>query len=672
MSLKTVASSSGGGGGSGTVTTVSTGTGLTGGPITTSGTISLANTAVTAGTYGNSTYVSQITVDAQGRITAASNVAILSGGSGTVTNIATGTGLTGGPITTTGTVSLANTTVTSGSYGNAAAVATFTVNDQGQLTAAANSSIAIAASQITSGQLAIANGGTGTSSPSLVAGTNVTISGTWPNQTINSTGGGGGTYTRTSFTATAGQTSFSATYTVNYVQVYVNGVLLNAADYTATTGTTVVLAVAAAAGDIVEIIALNISFTSGVTVAGTPVSGQLAAWTSATSIQGISGYPTWQSVQTGNFTAVSGNAYPINTTSAAITVTLPASPSVGDIVQLTDYAGTWSVNNVVINKNGKNLNGSPSAVYLATNRESIILTYIDATQGWVISSGFNATTPIGVTYSASYLVVAGGGGGSGQASNGYGAGGGGAGGLLSGTSTLSAGTTYSITVGAGGAGGLNNGTLTSRGSSGSNSVAVLATTITAIGGGGAAPALVSSSPANSGGSGGGGTSNNAAGSGTAGQGSAGGAGSNTAPNYGGGGGGGASAVGTAGTSTVGGNGGAGSANSITGASVTYAGGGGGGTLTGGTRGTGGAGGGGNAGTVGGGNGTSGTANTGGGGGGASSNSTTGFLGGTGGSGVVILSVPTINYSGITTGSPTITTSGANTIMTFTTSGSYIA
>jgi hypothetical protein len=77
-----VAGGGGGGGGSGTVTQVDTGTGLTGGPITSSGTISLANTAVIAGAYGDASNVAQITIDAHGRITAAANVAITGGGGG--------------------------------------------------------------------------------------------------------------------------------------------------------------------------------------------------------------------------------------------------------------------------------------------------------------------------------------------------------------------------------------------------------------------------------------------------------------------------------------------------------------------------------------------------------------------------------------------------------------
>ena len=405
--------------------------------------------------------------------------------------------------------------------------------------------------------------------------------------------------------------------------------------------------------------------SGNVTALGTPASISLTNATSlplATGVTGTlsannGGSVAWQSVQTTGFTAVAGNAYPVNTTSAAITVTLPASPSAGNIVQLTDYAGTWATNNVTVGPNGSSINGAAANYTLNIFRESAAFVYLDATQGWVVYSGFNTLKP--AAYTISYLMVAGGGGGGFNS-----AGGGGAGGLLSGISTILAATTYSVVVGSGGAA---SGASTGNGSSGTNSTF---NSLTAIGGG--YGAVLSSG--GSGGSGGGTNNGQSAGSGTSGQGNNGGVGTTDGATYGvGGGGGGASAVGAtavnAGNGTPGGAGGAGTASSITGSSVTYAGGGGGAgdsraTHPGGAGGAGGGGAGSSTGTA-----TSGTANTGGGGGGGGYNSTGA---GAGGSGVVILSVPTLNYSGTTTGSPTITTSGSNTIIKFTASGSYTA
>ena len=130
----------------GTITNIATGTGLTGGPITSNGTIAIANTTVTAGVYGDSANSVQITVNAQGQLTAAANVAIPQG---TVTNIATGTGLTGGPITSTGTISLANTTVAAGTYGSGSFVPQIIIDAQGRITSATNVAVTGASTVVT-------------------------------------------------------------------------------------------------------------------------------------------------------------------------------------------------------------------------------------------------------------------------------------------------------------------------------------------------------------------------------------------------------------------------------------------------------------------------------------------------------------------------------------------
>jgi hypothetical protein len=384
----------------------------------------------------------------------------------------------------------------------------------------------------------------------------------------------------------------------------------------------------------------------------------------------------WQSVQTSGFTAVASRGYPCNTTSSAFTVTLPASPSVGDTIQIVDYAGTFATNNITLGRNGNKIEGGTANKILSTNREAVTLTYVDSTQGWVSSSGANEGTQSidPITYSADFLVVAGGASGGSAGNCG---GGGGAGGYRTSTQSLGSGIVYTITVGDGGAGvafGSGSGTSGNAGSNSSISGSGLTTITSTGGGGGGRDAPVNNGIA--GGSGGGCGGGNFSGVGGAGntpstspsQGNTGGNCPRSGSDQGAGGGGGAGAVGGDASGSTTGAGGNGTASSITGSSVTYAGGGGGSRnptySSGGAGGTGGGGAGGQSSPW---TGTAGTANLGGGGGGASNNTGTS---GAGGKGVVILSVPTASYSATSTGSPTVTTSGSNTILTFTGSGTY--
>lgn len=390
---------------------------------------------------------------------------------------------------------------------------------------------------------------------------------------------------------------------------------------------------------------------------------------------------TTQSVQTTGFTAVKGNLYPCNTTSAAFTVTLPASASVGDQLAIVDYAGTFATNNITLGANGNKINGSTLNRVLNTTREGVIITYIDSTQGWVATSGVNEGTVAlaPAPYSVDFLVIAGGagavqggGGAGGYRSSNATYGGSGGGGSAESSITFNVGTVYTVTVGAGGAGRTTGSTLNGADGSISSISGTGITTITSAGGGGGNTIGNYQPGGNNGGSGGGagawsgGLLNG--GSGTANQGYAGGSNGNlTASPYGSGGGGGAGAVGASASAPSArfGNGGNGVASTITGTSVTRGGGGGAGSYISGESpvGTGGTGGGGNGSSTT--NGSNGTANTGGGGGGTNDSST----GGSGGSGVVILRIPTANYSGTTTGSPTVTTSGSDTILVFNSSGS---
>jgi hypothetical protein len=94
----------------------------------------------------------------------------------------------------------------------------------------------------------------------------------------------------------------------------------------------------------------------------------------------------WQAVKTGTYTAVAGEGIFANTTSGAWTLTLPASPAIGDEVSVVDYAGTFDTNNLTIGRNSKNIQGSAADLTVATERAGFTLVFTDGTQGWLLKN----------------------------------------------------------------------------------------------------------------------------------------------------------------------------------------------------------------------------------------------------------------------------------------------
>ena len=358
---------------------------------------------------------------------------------------------------------------------------------------------------------------------------------------------------------------------------------------------------------------------------------------------GRTGTVDWDTTaKTATFTAVSGNGYFVNTTSGAITMNLPSSPSAGDIVSIKDYAYTFGTNNFTVDGNGSPIGGTAGVVPVtySTNGTSKTFVYVDGTKGWLVTNESTDTsqesnalfiTATGGTITCcgdykihtftgpgtftvtcggnacgsntvDYLVVAGGAGGS------FGAGGGGAGGFRESHSTPVSGcytasplatptgitvsaTTYPITIGGGGTGSV----CTAAGCNGNNSVF---STITSTGGGGGArynggfgpyPVTGNLGGPGIGGSGGGGGGICGGGAITGGtgntppvsppQGNNGGNGF-TKPAFSAGGGGGATEAGqNAPANKTGGRGGTGATTSISGSPIAYAGGGGAGGCT---------------------------------------------------------------------------------------------
>ena len=399
---------------------------------------------------------------------------------------------------------------------------------------------------------------------------------------------------------------------------------------------------------------------------------------------GATGSASWNTtVKTGDFTAVAGEGYFVNTTSGEIDVTLPAGTA-GAVVAVADYANTADTNNIILKQNGSDkIEGSTDDFVVNQEGAAVTLVFVDSTKGWIMTDTGNSADVFGETFITatggnsvvecgnckihtftgpgtftvssasntatnnivSYLIIAGGGGGGSDRG-----GGGGAGGFreiknpltpytaspLDGYCTPANRVTvtaqgYPIVVGGGGGGGDAPGPSSPSGVSGNVSTFG---GISSAGGGGGKNS--NTGTAFAGGSGGGG-SGSGAGAGGAGntppvtppQGNPGGTSHDSSnPRGAGGGGSGAAAAPSVPTPAAVSAGGAGLATSITGSPVTRAGGGGGAGQPNLTS-AGGSGGGGDASTSG--VGGAGTVNTGSGGGASCTNNA-----GSGGSGIVVI------------------------------------
>jgi len=265
----------------------------------------LANSGVAAATYGSTTAVPVLTVDAKGRITSATTASVgtaltVTGDSGSEDiNLLTeslaitgGTNLTSSAASNGVAISLDNdiSITTAAVSGVVTAGGGFVGDVAGDLTGDVTSTGLISAAHINASGVTTSTGGfvgnvqgninsTGLSTvTNLEVGGYVSIGDTHGqmNQVMASVGAGvtwrdivdvlPQTRTTQTFTATAGQTTFSFNYNVNYLDVFVNGVKLSSTELTATNGTSVVISEALFAGDIVEFHSYNTAGTGSGTV----------------------------------------------------------------------------------------------------------------------------------------------------------------------------------------------------------------------------------------------------------------------------------------------------------------------------------------------------------------------------------------------------------------------
>ena len=193
-------------------------------------------------------------------------------------------------------------------------------------------------------------------------------------------------------------------YDAGFVDVYLNGVKqVNGTDVTVTSGDTVTFASALANGDVVDIVgfgtfnvaAINASNINSGTLPNARLSSvpNSALANSSITINGsaislggsvtVETDFTWET-KTSAFNVSASRGYFVDTSSGAVTATLPASPTAGDTVRFIDLSATFDTANLTVARNGKKIQGDASDMTVATERAGFALVFSGDTQGWLL------------------------------------------------------------------------------------------------------------------------------------------------------------------------------------------------------------------------------------------------------------------------------------------------
>ena len=163
----------------------------------------------------------------------------------------------------------------------------------------------------------------------------------------------------------------------NHMLVSLNGILQKPGSSYTISGATITFASNLATGDSIDCIML----LGNVLDIGTPSDATVTNPKLAANSGGII---DWQAVVTSNTTMVSGRGYFVDTSSGAITMTLPSSASRGNEIHIIDYGATADTNNITVGRNSHKIQGDSADLTVATERAAFTLVYVDSTQGWLL------------------------------------------------------------------------------------------------------------------------------------------------------------------------------------------------------------------------------------------------------------------------------------------------